>query len=261
MDDIRIILNSFINSESTESADGKIAMTIFENINSLGDYTSTDLAKLCNVSNSAITRFCKRIGLEGFYELHYLIKKYQRRPEQKFHIENEDSKSLSLTRYIDLQMEQILHLRDNLEIDKLFQLAHLLFSYKNIVLMGILQSSTSALQLQATLLQNDIVSRVLVSPVKQRSFFDNLKEDSLVIVFSVSGNLLQRVLGEGMVPKTPRSKYVLITQNENLKSPRHYDLVINTRTTLDYSSDHVPFSVICSLIALACYQISDQYNK
>lgn len=107
MNDIRARLYSFINSETRESTDNKIAFTIYENLDNLKNVTSSELASICNVSTSAITRFCKRLGLEGFFELHYLINYHQRRPHEKFFIENIDSKKVSLIDYVDLQIDEI----------------------------------------------------------------------------------------------------------------------------------------------------------
>ena len=54
--------------------------------------------------------------------------------------------------------------------------------------------------------------------------------------------------------KEENSQVILITQNNDYLESPLYDLVINTHSTLDYSSNHLPFSVLCSVISLACYQ-------
>jgi len=200
MYNIKGILYSIMNSEPAESTDSKIAYFIYQNIDSLDNVSATQLAKMCNVSTSAITRFCKKLGLDGFYDLYYLIKSYQRdpeaKPDKKFNIHKCPSKSISLTDYIDLQVKEIETLKDNLDVDKVFDLAHLLYEYKTIYLMGISQSLSSALNLQAALSFNGIFSQVISIPVKQKEILSNLSEETLVIIFSESGNFIKNTFGK-----------------------------------------------------------------
>lgn len=134
----------------------------------------------------------------------------------------------------------------------------MLYKYKKIILMGTSHSFTSALQLQATLFSNNIITQVISAPYEQQKMMHNLDEDTLVIVFSVSGNFFKNTLKEEAISKPKDSKIVLITQSKGYIRMPVYDSVICTETKTDYSSDHTPFSVICSLISLACYQIKDE---
>lgn len=64
-----IILLSTINSEPKDSNNYKIAKFLIENIRNLEDFSISELAKTCYVSNSSVSRFCREIGLNDFNSL------------------------------------------------------------------------------------------------------------------------------------------------------------------------------------------------
>lgn len=74
-----IILLSTLNDEPKGSNNYKIAKYMIENMRDLEEYSLTDLAQACYVSNSSISRFCRDIGLKDFNALKnksiYLFKK------------------------------------------------------------------------------------------------------------------------------------------------------------------------------------------
>lgn len=250
MEDIHIILISFIDKESN-TTDGHIAEVIFNHLNQLEDVSISELAELCNVSKSAITRFCRHIGLEGLFELRYLIKKYQKRARDKFVIDGVDSKTLSHQAYIDLQLQELANFKTLYQEDKVKKLAQWLNSYSQIVLMGNLQSNAAAFLLQATLLQLDIISQVITSPQKQKEFLETSREDCLILIFSLSGIFITRY----QYARHEKTKLVLLTNNPTPPNQEFYDLILCMGTRADYSTDHVPLTLMTNLIALACYQL------
>ena len=67
MSNIRIQLLNVINRESSDSMNFIIAQYILENLDRRKVITTKELADNCNVSKSSISRFCRKIGYEGFY--------------------------------------------------------------------------------------------------------------------------------------------------------------------------------------------------
>ena len=76
MNELTIILMSLLGNEDPGSTDYVIADYILKNVESLAKVSTSTLAENCNVSKASISRFCKKIGLEDFFELKYLIKKH-----------------------------------------------------------------------------------------------------------------------------------------------------------------------------------------
>ncbi|MHC5373357.1 MurR/RpiR family transcriptional regulator [Enterococcus sp. LJL120] len=253
MEDIHTILISFIDNE-TNTTDSHIAKTIFNQLNQLENTSIEELSSLCNVSKSAISRFCKKIGFEGMFELRYLINKFIHRRRDKFSIEGYDAKLISHQDYIDLQLKELASFKQHYQEAQVHQLAQYLCQYQKIVMMGNLQSTTPAILLQATLLQLDIVTQVITSPQKQKEFFETPQENCLILIFSLSGILLTRYNYKQFLQKPAGTKLVLLTNNETPLHKELYDLIIQLRTKNDYSTDHVPFILLTNLIALACYQ-------
>lgn len=71
-----IILLSTLNDEPKGSNNYKIAKYMIENMRDLEEYSLTDLAQACYVSNSSISRFCRDIGLKDFNALKNQIAKF-----------------------------------------------------------------------------------------------------------------------------------------------------------------------------------------
>lgn len=89
-----IILLSTLNDEAKGSNNYKIAKFMIENMRDLEDYSLTDLAQACYVSNSSISRFCRDIGLKNFSELKNQIAKFSVESanlKRKFDYEESDS--------------------------------------------------------------------------------------------------------------------------------------------------------------------------
>ena len=92
-----IILLSTLNDEPKGSNNYKIAKYMIENMRDLEEYSLTDLAQACYVSNSSISRFCRDIGLKDFNALKNQIAKFSvesARLKRKFDYEKHESSSM-----------------------------------------------------------------------------------------------------------------------------------------------------------------------
>lgn len=92
-----IILLSTLNDEPKGSNNYKIAKYMIENMRDLEEYSLTDLAQACYVSNSSISRFCRDIGLKDFNALKNQIAKFSvesARLKRKFDYEKYESSSM-----------------------------------------------------------------------------------------------------------------------------------------------------------------------
>ena len=92
-----IILLSTLNDEPKGSNNYKIAKYMIENMRDLEEYSLTDLAQACYVSNSSISRFCRDIGLKDFNALKNQIAKFSvesARLKRKFDYEKYESRAI-----------------------------------------------------------------------------------------------------------------------------------------------------------------------
>lgn len=254
--DIDMILISYINSNALDTTDGQIALTIFENLYSFNTINGSELAELCNVSTSAITRFCKKIGLEGFFELKYLISQYHIRMQQKFKLEGHNLLDMTPESYIDLQIKHLNSYKENFNHQAMSELVDLITTADKITILGNHQSIAAAIQMQATLFQIGIVSTVLLSPIEQQEFLTTAHpDDHLVIIFSISGVFFDR---KSKISITPDNTFALITYNADPPRKKDYKLILSSNSPMDYTVDHIHFSLTNSLIAMALYQY---YNR
>lgn len=80
---LAIRLFSVINTELPASIDYQIAKYLLENIQIIDISSTTSLAEQCNVSKASISRFCKKIGLNDFFELRAQIFNFKRDASRK----------------------------------------------------------------------------------------------------------------------------------------------------------------------------------
>ena len=80
-----------ITSEKYGAANAAIASTILKNLHKAKNYGIQDIADMCNVSVSSISRFCTQIGLSGFAEFREILMNADLSLEQQsFHEEPDE---------------------------------------------------------------------------------------------------------------------------------------------------------------------------
>lgn len=254
MEDIILMLYGCVYTENPKSTQYIIAKTILENITKIEDASLKNIANLCNVSQSAITRFCSDLGLDGFYELKYMITKYERHPELKFSIPNQDMRSLSLEQYFSLQQHSIMNAMKNFDFASIDRMAQMIMESKRVVIFGMNQSGGNAIILQTNLSNFEKYCEIVLSPTLQHKFFDEPQEDCFVLFISRQGAISRR-LNITEESKQKNMKFGLITLNKDFNRQHLFDVIVNAKAPTDFSTDQVMTSMLVSFISLRCYQI------
>lgn len=145
-----IILLSTLNDEPKGSNNYKIAKYMIENMRDLEEYSLTDLAQACYVSNSSISRFCRDIGLKDFNALKNQIAKFSveaARLKRKFDYEKYESSSMFQS-YVKNVISNLNYFLEN-DIEKQINtLVQEISSYQKIAAFGYMQSESVACNLQ-----------------------------------------------------------------------------------------------------------------
>ena len=165
-----IILLSTLNDEPKGSNNYKIAKYMIENMRDLEEYSLTDLAQACYVSNSSISRFCRDIGLKDFNALKNQIAKFSvesARLKRKFDYEKYESSSM-VQSYVKNVISNLNYFLEN-DIEKQINtLVQEISSYQKIAAFGYMQSESVACNLQSICKQVVNLSfLVLISKIRQ----------------------------------------------------------------------------------------------
>ena len=169
MFNLMIILLSTINSEPKDSNNYKIAKFIIENIHNLEEFTLTDFAQSCYVSNSSISRFCRDIGLRDFHALKNQIARFAIEHEHakgKFNFKDFEAQSLSKS-YILSVIDNLKTLYNSHIENDLEHLVEDIHAYKKVAAFGYMQSENVALNLQYDLQTN---GKILFTCIKSVSY-------------------------------------------------------------------------------------------
>jgi len=255
--------------EDLNSTNYHIAMTLLENIDIIYTLSIGNVAKLCNVSKSTLSKFCREIGFEDYYEFKDASKFKDNRYDNQFSYNHNVMKFIE-THSFDDYMENILTdinlLTYNINQIKIDQLAKDIVAYKHVAAFGLLYSETAAIDLQTKLAYNKKFIFTSINDVKQHEYIVNAQEDTLIIIFSHSGNyLLKYQFMEGNVPKNifdkTKAKIVVITSNEDLINNPRADYCISYPNVSNTTTHSVLYPIITDYITLRYRYFMNYTNK
>lgn len=243
-----ILLVGLINSEPNDTVNYNIAYYLLNHAESMETMNIGELAKQCNVSKATVSRFCRELGFESFYEM-----------RADFGESIEEGKISQVRDMTDRQFladvsaygERML---DHVPEQKLEQLADWINRYQNVVVMGHIQSGNAALMLQHDVLNlTNHVVQVLNRPSEQMAFFEDVEKPTLVILFSIHGKFFEDLYGKNQVPKMPAGSAVcMLTTDSPTLSYEGVDLHLDTGTGNDYASGNLSLILLERVITLHC---------
>lgn len=170
------------------------------------------IANSCNTSRSAVIRFCKKLGYQGYSELRYA---FQTQPGVAS-IESPTHGKTSLDHYADCIQE----LRNTISPEKISEIAELIFHANRVVIFGLDHSFLSAQQMAFRLNRIHIDSHPIADSSIMGNYANILKQGDLILIFSISGRkdyleyvplyLKNRadIALFTMTPQSPLAKYV-----------------------------------------------------
>ncbi|MDO5405743.1 MAG: MurR/RpiR family transcriptional regulator [Eubacteriales bacterium] len=211
-----------------------IAMTLLSSFYDLCTMSIDDVAKLCMVSKSTISKFIRGIGYEDYAE----FKAAAPFRENKFGFDLNYNQNIAefieregMERYIEILSTDICHTQETVDMAKIDELVSDLIHYRKVASFGLLFSEIGAIDLQMKLAYNGKFIMTNLSDIKQEDYISQSDEDTLIIIYSNSGSYMQRYqLSEFHEPKDfsrIRAKIVLITANQKMEHHPGVDLCIS----------------------------------
>lgn len=211
MNNTLTLLLSVKNKEAIDSINYKIADYLLKNLGQLNHMTTSFLASECHVSKSAISRFCRCIGLEDFINLQIMARTPMQDPQEKFHMFSKQDGSSS---YLESIQKQLTALKD---ID-VAEVVDDIYKYENIYLMGHMQSSLPAFNLQYDFAPFGKYMNCVDDIVRQKEILNHANQKDLIIVFSSSGHFFKHSFIRDL--KFTQSRIYLISTS-NIRKPSY----------------------------------------
>lgn len=245
-----------LNDEKTSSIYYHIAFVILVNFERIYMMSIIELAELCAVSKSMISKFVRSLGF-GDYKEFIMTAPFI---ENKYHNDLNYNKNVmdfidnnSIHKYLEIIQEDIKKFENSLDMKRIDELVQNIISYKYVAAFGLLYSETAALDLQTKLAYNKKFIITNLNDIKQDEYIMNAGEDTLIIIFSNSGDYIDKYsMSEGKLKKRcfsrTKAKVVLITSNKKMEEDPRVDLCIPIYYTTNIQTHRVIFQLLTDII-------------
>ena len=249
MSRIRQSLVSIINSEDTDSTYYRIAKYLLQNNYVTNHVSIDDVAQNCYCAKSTVSRFCRQIGYENYYELNQDLYESTKKSQDKYHrylaYDFQSSKEIflgNLIHAIELVKESV---REN-DVNSFITYLH---QFEEIGIFGNSQS-----QAMAQMFQNDMcLSRKIITasslPEHQKQFISQSNNQTLIIILSISGEYFRQFI-QVQHTNHNKPKMLLVTCNPNMLNSPYYDHVYYIKAEDTYAFRAHSMSLFLNLIAI-----------
>lgn len=239
-------MNPFEQMEIKKNSFTKKEKIVYElmlkNVDEISRKSVTELADHMNVSQSTITRFCQKLGYDGYNDFKFSIYRYQKQVP----LDDLDPSKNAFSTYTSL----ILQLQTSVNNDELSNLAEDIGKADNIIILGVHKSELPARLLNINL--HKLSKHATFVPFGEVQDLESyIKEDDLVIVFSVKGESLKVHLSE--LVKKKAAKFAMITMNDKNPLKKMFPHFIwlpstNRETSPVYVENQVVFMIYVDIL-------------
>ena len=210
-------LLNILNESEKDSIEARLAEGILKILDNIDCYSIDQVANLCHVSKSTLSKFVRRLNFEGYKEFRefaiYEKKKADRNPKELF------VEKYGMDEYISLLKKDIDALYSSISLEQVRKVAHAIYKFEKVAAFGSLYSQTAAMDLAFQMGREGKYIRTYIDDLKHEKYFREADEDTLIIVFSNSGQYIssermKRQDGKKDFIKSTKGKVALITSNE-----------------------------------------------
>lgn len=237
-------------------AEKKVADTILNNQNEVIDMSVSELAANAGTSQATVIRLCKKMGLDGFYQLKIEIAK-----EMK---ESDSSHSANYTNEIDInsidksiknimsgKIEEIKDTFEGINREEFDKIIKEIYSSKSVVIGAL--GNTIPVSLYAAYKFNQIGIRSFASTIweTQSAAVRFLDKGDVYIGISATGES-KKVIEMAEKAKNNGAVTVAITNHKNSTLAQACDYSINTKTREQIFHNQVSFTRISAMAVIDC---------
>lgn len=253
-------LTTILNKEKRDSVDYYIALNMLEHLMELSDLSISQIAELCAVSKSTVSKFVRELGFDDYadfrIEARLMHEKDTYTKEQGLTINITDFVMQNgLKEYQKILFQDIQSLFEEIDYDKIKSVAKMIHDYKKVAAFGDSYSETAALNLQHKMSYYRKMIYTTIHDQKQTEYIEHANEDTLIIIFSNRGKYISTYqLLDGHPEKEcfnqTKAKVILITSNRELLLDERIDTTILYRHSTIIQNHPVLYQMIIELIAV-----------
>ncbi|MDD3027798.1 MAG: hypothetical protein PHI41_07130 [Erysipelotrichaceae bacterium] len=241
--------------ENLDTTSYHVARILINNFAILNQLTIDQVARLCDVSKSTVSKFIRKIGFSDYGEFRDALPNV---PHSQFSYNTNVMNYLennSFDDYSQLVIANINLLAGAIENSNARALVEDLVAYDKVAAFGLLYSQTAAIDLQTKLAYNDKYIYTCLNDVKQHEYIEAAQEDSLIIIFSHSGDYLRKhQMTQGNITKSAfkktKAKIVVITANFKMEDNPLVDYCVLYPAVNEITTHSIIFALISDYLTL-----------
>lgn len=258
MNNLGIILLGVINTTSYHATNHQIAMYVLENLEKFDYLSEPELARACNVSKSSINRFFKELGYETFARFQADVLRFRRRHHFKYTLDDEDPRNPDATLFENYCMSVARNaelLCRNVDEALIAELAHDIDAYGQVIVMGEMQSGDVACAFQHNLFEAGRIVTASINSREQGEMLEHLEPDTLVVVFSLFGNLFWHTRPDRKpLEHVEGTKIYWITSHPHLHPEMPVDRIIDCQLGKNLAAGNLAMEIVANTVVLYYWQ-------
>lgn len=251
---IRLI--TFLNSQTLETTNYHIALTMINHYDDIHSLSIGEVAGLCNVSKSTISKFARTLGFDDYLDLKdnaaFIEDRFNNPLNYLSNILTSIEKE-GFDQYFEAIIKDILYFKDHLDISSIDRIANAIYQHEKVVAFGLVFSESAAVDMQYKLAYNGKFIQTFQDDLDQEQFLKSATEDTLIIVFTNSGNYLTKQQIRTGTPKKDsfsqtKAKIIVITSNPNVLELPFVDEAIIFPHQTNYQTHSIMYQIITDMI-------------
>lgn len=259
MDMILHKLLLFINGSTKDNTNYNLAIELVKHIDELLDLNIYEIADLCYVSTSTLSRFVRLLGYKNFNAFKEALETsygFEIDYDQKYlHVKNHLEDGIDYLK--ELYLSSIKDMNDHIQKEQLVKLATMIHDHNDIHIFGNIGYQFSAMYLQERLGLFKKIIHLHPDVLQQRKEAAQLGEQDLGIVVSPRGS---STIQSNIVPTLYKHHVttVLITQNEHSVFKNRYDLFFQIGGSYDNNLGMISITYFIDQLVLVYYALYHQ---
>ena len=232
-----VLLWGIYQTEPRQSVNFIIAEKLLQNLYTIQNISSGQVAQMCCVSKTSLTRFCRDMGYEDFSDLRMDLYNWVRNrsdPKEMLLLPFLHGQKDIYEPYLGRVEEQIRQLRQHISAEQIRQIVQKIRQYDHVVVMGHMQSACNAIAFQQNLFCAGKMIDSYIRPAEQIGFFtapDFGAQPQLILVFSVSGVFFSKYFPSDFQLHLPKGvELVMLTCNPDYRPEKFVTMTLNTGT-------------------------------
>ncbi len=254
-------LLNLLNDCEFGSTDAHIAKNLLDMIYEVEFMPIDQVAAKCHISKSTLSKFIKRLGFEDYKEFRDNVRNEKKRSrytgnEQKLSM-NEFIEAQGIERYLNILSGDIKNFLSGINMVQIQKLAEAIYDYDKVAAFGAVYSETVAMDFMFAEERKYIKTNLF--DTKQEQFINQADEDTLIIIFSNSGQYIYRdglkaLNSSKLFIKKTKGRIALITSNKEAAYDPCITYPVLYHLTTDVQNHLIVERIVVNLIV-------DSYRK